>query len=311
MSEFLDLRDLLQETGSTLEQLEREIAKAPGDWGLATTAESLRQRQTALETEFAALANINQLDVCDYRLIPPDNSQYPIASIAKALGSFQDLVTTIFDAFKTAPKVRARFTADIVAASTLSFGYAYPGSLGFVLTMPNDRMLVGESELDLAIQTIFEMAKSERPEQLAAYVARVGVAGIRRLYAWSQAHAENGLSADIHWRRLETDRAHVVVQRQELSRLTAIIDRASEETETPFETVAELLGLDVGASNSFRLNVPGAEDITGKISEAFDRGQTYHIHGVYTANLIKKTKVHYSTEREDEWWELLSLMARD
>jgi hypothetical protein len=162
-----------------LERLERDIIKDPRDWSLAITAQSLRQRQIDLEREFASLANINLLDVCDYRLVPPESGEYPIVSVAKTLASFQELVTTVFDAFKTAPKLRARFTADIVAASTLNFGYAYPGSLGFVLTMPNDRLLLGESELDRAFEAIFEMAKAQRPAELAAYVARVGVASIR------------------------------------------------------------------------------------------------------------------------------------
>jgi len=298
---------LLQETSSTLERVEREIVTAPHDWSLAVTAESLRRRQQDLEKEFAHIANLNLLDVCDYRLIPPDSGEYPIASVAKTLGAFQDLVTTIFDAFKTSPKLRARFTADIVAASTLSFGYAYPGSLGFVLTMPNDRLLFGESELDRAFQTIFEMAKAERPEQLATYVAQVGVAGIRRLYAWSQSHVEYGLSADIRWYRQETDRAHVLVQKEELARLREIIEQASEEKEERFTVSGELLGLDVGAGNYFRISVAGAEDLAGRISREFDRELHYDIHGRVTAELIKKSKIYYSTEREDEWWELVKL----
>ena len=51
MSEFLDLRNLLQETNATLERLEREIAQSPHDWSLALTAESLRHRQADLEDE--------------------------------------------------------------------------------------------------------------------------------------------------------------------------------------------------------------------------------------------------------------------
>ncbi len=307
MSEFLDLRNLLQETSATLEKLEREIAKAPRDWDLALTAQSVRQRQLDLEKEFAALANLNQLDICDYRLIPSDDGEYPIASVTKALGSFQDLVTTIFDAFKTAPKLRARFTADVVAASTLNFGYAYAGSLGFVLTMPNDRLLIGETELDRAIQTIFEMAKAARPGELAAYISRVGVAGIRRLYAWSQSHVEYGLSADIRWRREQTERARLVVQRQELARLREVIDQASEEKEEMFTVSGELLGLDVGAGNRFRISIPGADDITGNISDSFDRASHYDIHGRVVADVIKKSKIYYSTEREDEWWELVRI----
>ena len=307
MSEFLDLRNLLQETSATLERLEREIAKSPRDWGLAITAEFLRRRQTDLEGEFAATANLNLLDVCDYRLVQSDNGDYPIISVTRALASFQELVTTVFDAFKTQPKVRARFTADVVAASTLSFGYAYPGSLGFVLTMPNERLLLGESELDRAIQTIFEMAKSEQPSQLAAYVARVGVASIRRLYAWSQSHAEYGLSADIRWRRQQVDRARLVVQKEELERLREIINQASEETVKQFSITGELIGLDIGSGNHFRISIPAADDIAGRIADAFDRASHYEIHARVTAEVIKRSKIYYSTEREDEWWELVRL----
>ena len=49
MSEFLDLRNLLQETNAILERLEREIALSPHDWSLALTAESLRYKQADLE----------------------------------------------------------------------------------------------------------------------------------------------------------------------------------------------------------------------------------------------------------------------
>lgn len=307
MSEFLDLRNLLQDTTATLERLEREIAKAPADWALVLTAESLRQRQTDLEKEFAALANINLLDVCDYRLIPPGNGEYSITSVTKTLSAFQDLVTTIFDAFKTAPKIRARVSADIVAASTMSFGYSYAGSLGFVLTMPNDRLLIAESELDRAIQTIFEMAKAERPEQLLAYVARVGVAGIRRLYAWSHSHAEYGLSADIRWRRQETDRARVVVQNQELTRLTEIIDKASEEEIEQVRLDGTLEGGDQ-QTRRFHMSFPEAEDVMGQMGEAFAIAPEALVLGRrYRAELVKRTVISLSTDEQATHWELMSL----
>jgi hypothetical protein len=306
MSELLDIRNLIQETTATLEQIERAIAKEPSDWGLALTAESLRHRQNDLQKVFVEIAHIDHLDVCNYRIIP-DGESSSIASVTKALGSFQDLVTVVFDAIKNGPKIRARPSADMVVGSTLDFGYAYPGSLGFVFTMPNDRLLLGESELDRAFRAIFQMAKAESPQELAAHVPQVGVAGIRRLYSWSQSHVEYGLSADIKWQRQETERDRVVVQKEELARLREIIDQASEEKVETFTITGELLGLDVGASNSFRLSAPGAQDIYGKIGDAFNKAQLYEIHGRYFASVIKKSKIYYSTEREDEWWELAEL----
>jgi hypothetical protein len=306
MTALLELRDKLQDTHATIEGMQRAMAAHPDDQGLALTVRSLERRQQTLAQAFRAEANIDHLDVCNYRIMSEESS-CSIAAITHALGSFQDLLSVVFDAFKNGPKIRARLSAEIVSRSTLDFGYAYPGSLGFVLTMPNERLLVGESELDRAIAAIFEMAKAETPQQLAAHVAEVGVAGIRRLYSWSSAHAEYGLSADIKWQRKDHDRAGVIVQKEELARLREIIDQASEEKVEGFEIVGELIGLDVGSGYSFRIAVPGAEDIDGKIAENFDRSQSYVINNRYTARLLKKSKIFYSTEREEEWWELLEL----
>lgn len=306
MSALLDIRNLLQDTGATLEQLERAIARDPHDWSLAVTAESLKQRYTDLERTFAETAHSDLLDVCDYRLIPESESS-SIASVTKALSSFQEMLTVVFDAMKNGPKIRARLSPEIVAGSTLDFGYAYAGSLGFVLTMPIELVLIGESDLERAMRAVFEMAKAETPQQLAAYVPQVGVAGIRRLYAWSSAHADYGLSADIKWNRLDEERGRVLVQKEELSRLRGIIAQASEEKSEGFEMTGELMGLDV-SGGGFRLSVPGGDEVTGKVADSFDRGATYQIHGRYSAKLLKKSKIYYSQEREEEWWELLELV---
>jgi hypothetical protein len=307
MTELLDLRKLLQETTATLEQMEREVARAPQDWGLATTAESLRRRQSELEEAFVAVANSDWQDVCNYRIIPPHNSDYPIMAIAKSLQSFQDLVTTIFDAFKTRPKTRARISAEIAAASTLSFGYSYPGSLGFVFTMANERVLIGESELDKTISAIFEMAKAENPRQLADFVARVGVAGIRSLYAWSRVHHEYGLSVDILWRNQGTVQSRVLMQNQELRHLNEIIEQASDETIEQLTLDGLLVGGDL-QTRRFHMSFPDADDVVGQIGEDFSPAPEALVLGRrYRATVVKRTLTKLSTGDEDTHWTLIGL----
>lgn len=92
-----------------------------------------------------------------------------------------------------------------------------------------------------------------------------------------------------------------------MARLNALIDQASEEKSEPVELDGELIGLDVGSSNSFRLRAPEAEDVVGRMSETFPRSAIYEIHGRYHAWLIKRSKIHYSIDKEDEWWELVRL----
>lgn len=306
MTALLDLCEKLQDTNATIDGLRKALAGHPNDAALALTFRSLETRYRDLEQAFLVEANADHLDVCNYRIMP-EGGGCSVAAITRVLGSFQELVTVAFDAIKTGPKIRARLSAEVVAGSSFDFGYTYPGSLGFMLTMPNERLLIGESELDRAVRSVFEMTKVETPQQLARYVTEFGVASIRRLYAWSSAHIEHGLSADIKWQRQTDERASVTIQKEELAQLCEIIDKASEEKVETYEIIVELTGLDVGVGNWFRLSRPEAADITGKISASFSRAQAYEIHGKYYANLLKKSKIHYSIDREEERWELIEL----
>ena len=307
MSVLLDLRHKLQETQAALVEVERAIAKNPDDKGLSLTATSLQKRQTDLDKAFRRSANLEHVDVCTYRLISDDREEYSIASLTATLNAFQDLVTVVFDAIKTGPKIRPRISPDIVQQSSFDFGYAYPGSLGLVLTIPNERLLLGESDLDRAINIIFDMVKAQTPNELSRYVSDVGVAGIRRLYRWSKSHSDHRINADIRWQRSQEDRASVVIQTQELLRLEEIIEETGDEIEDIVSVDGELIGLDVGTRNFFHLKVVRADDIIGKISEEFKKKKTYEIHGFYSAKLLKRQKIHYSIEKEEESWELISL----
>src|SRR5262245_54431690 len=139
MSSLVDLRELLQETTAAIAELDRALAGDPQDFGLALTAESLRRRQEDLESAFAEAAHNDHVDLCRYRLIPDKGNRYPVAALTGALGSFQDLITVIFDAIQHGPKIRARPSADVVQLTSFEFAYSYPGSLGLMLTMPNER----------------------------------------------------------------------------------------------------------------------------------------------------------------------------
>lgn len=311
MTRLLDIREKLQETHAALASVERVAAQSPGDLSLDLTVASLRQRQADLESAFAEAADREFVDVCKYRLISEDQDSYSLSMLTSALGSFQELVTIVYDAIKTGPKIRTRVSADIVEQSTFDFAYSYPGSLGFVLTMPNERLLIGESDLDQAISTVFEMSKSSTTKEVAEFAGDVGVAAIRRLYKWSRCHSAYNVSADIQWDRKEETRAKVLIQPVEMAKLVTIIEQTGEESEEEISVTGELLGLDVGSRNNFRLVFPESEDMTGSISVNFDRSKHYEIHGHYVAIIMRHTKIHYSIEKEEEKLELLSLSSID
>lgn len=306
MTDLLDLRDKLQETHSAWVQLERAAASDPEDIGLRLMSESLVNRQRELEESFAEATHEEFLDLCVYRLIADSRDAFSLSAFTGALGSFQSLVTTVYDGLKTGPKLRARLSPEIVQESTLSVGYTYPGSLGLVLTMPNERLMFVESLLDQAVGIVFAMAKASSAADVAVHAKKAGVASVRKLYAWSQSHSEHAMSADIRWRRQGEDRASLLVQHQELKQLERMIEEASEEKDELVVVAGELTGLDVSVDR-FRLKVPDAEEIAGRLADSFDRTPHYTIHGMFEARMTKHSKVYYSTEREEHTWELREL----
>lgn len=60
---------------------------------------------------------------------------------------------------------------EIVAETALTFGYTFPGSVGIVFTMPNERLLIGETALDEADRKVFDMAKAQTPDQIAKHAS--------------------------------------------------------------------------------------------------------------------------------------------
>ena len=270
-------------------------------------SESLVNRQRDLEEAFAEAAHEEFLDLCVYRLIADSHDSFSISAFTGALGSFQSLLTTVYDSLKTGPKVQARFSAEIVQESTLSVGYTYPGSLGLVLTMPNERLMIVESLLDQAVGIVFAMAKASSAADVAAYAQQAGVASVRKLYAWSQSHSEHAMSADIRWQRRGEDRASLLVQHQELEQLERTIEEAVEEKHEPVVVTGELTGLDVSVGGRFRLKFPDADDIVGHLADSFDRTRPYTIHDMFEVRMTKHSKVFYSTEREEQTWELSEL----
>jgi hypothetical protein len=307
MNMLLDLREKLQDTHATMARLRRALIASPGDDGLALMAESLAQRQEDLEVAFSRAAGAQLLDVCKYRLIPETGDAYPILGISKILAEFQQLVTTVFDAIKTKrPKVRARIAPDLVQLSTFDFGYVAPGSLEVVLTVPNDRLLLVESDLDHAVNTVFRMMKSSDARDVGNLAETVGAASIKKLYELSEDHYKYALSADIRWIRDTDIKAEIFVQPAEFEFLCGRLDERSEETNETVSVRGRLVGLDVDVG-TFHMTFPEGEDIRGRLGGMVTRDRPSQVPGNYIADMVKTTVVYYSTREDNTRYELLEL----
>jgi hypothetical protein len=300
----------LREIEAEISRVDGLIAKHPQYESLLLDRTSLLKRQNSLEQAFAALADHEMIDVCRYSFIPEESDRYPLLSLTKILTEFQELVTTVFDAVKTGkPKSRATHNAEIVQQSSFDFGYAAAGSLRIALMVPNERLLLVESDLDRSIDLVFQAMEAKEVKEISDLTPVIGIAAVKKLYQLADDHAKYALSADIQWRRNGEIRKRVVVQPPEFENLRAEINKKSEKSVEPITLRGRLVGLDVELG-SFHMTFAEGDDISGKLAPTYTGGKPAEVPGNYTAKLLKETVIHYSTQEDRVSYQLLELSKK-
>lgn len=307
MSTLLEIAEKLQDTQAAVVRLERTAALNPDSPSVVLSLNSLRKRQQNLEEQFAEIADRLGVDVCSYRMFPEKGGQPKVKAIANALSDFQTLFTQVYNAVKHGVRERVgRVTAEVLAETSFDYGYSFTGSVGFVLTLPNERLLLGETKLDAAMRIITDLVKAESPEQIAAFKDMLGLAPIRSMYTWAEDHALAGLGADIQWGRQQEVRVQLFVQPPQLEKLRRTIAQTSEKVENEFDIEGWLVGIDV-KYRSFHMEVEGLGDIKGKILGEIDPEHTVKLPAFYKAKIRSETIIHYSTDKEEVSYFLVSL----
>ena len=305
MTSLIDIHEKLLDTQAFISRLERRLTAYPDSELLLGNLRSAQKRHRTLERAFATEASKAEVDVCSYRLFT-EKGVPSIAALSEALGEFQTLFSLVYDALKNGPKERSRLSQDIVNETSLGFGYAFSGSVGMVMTLPNERLLLGETRLDESMNLVFQMAKASSASEIAKFVAKIGRAPVKAIYDWAKAHADHELGADIEWRRQEQVRSQLFIQKPELENLRNVIDEMSEETEEEIEVVGDLVGADV-RRRTFHIRPQAGSDISGRFAVAIDEEHTVELPRPYRARLRKTTKFIYSTEEEKVNYSLLAL----
>ncbi len=307
MTRLLDTVNKLQKTNAVIRNLQDAVAKHPDTPSLVVNLRSLERRRRDLEMLFGRLTHEDLEDVCSYRIFSDrEDGRIPISSLASALVDFQALFSTVYDAIKNGARHRIRHRPEIAAATTFEYGYSFAGSAGFVFTLPNERLLLGGTDLDRAIDTIFEMAQAKESDQILRFTKRLGAAPVRLLYNWATGHVEAGLSADIDWRRDQHVRFNLLIQTPELEVLQRAISQTSEETREVFTVEGQLVGADV-EGHRFHMKLSDGPDIRGQMSDYISAERTVELPRQYVAQIEKTTVVRYSTNQEKVTYHLLSL----
>jgi len=246
------------------------------------------------------------IEICDYRIIPEGKDSYALSAVTTALHSFQELVTLVFDAITDKPKQRARLDADVIQKTRFDFGFSYSGSLGIALTVPNERLLAVDSDLDLAIDAVFNLMKVDSAEQIKDAATMYGRPSVRKLYIWSKVHSDFAMGADIKWVRGSSIRKEMLAQYQELARICEIIEVIPVESVEPVTLQGILASWDT-VHKRFILNVPEGKPVSGIFGKEIDAHAPRTVQGDrYEVKLLKRTRTTYISDDEDIVWEIVS-----
>lgn len=305
MTRLRAILDRINDIEATIARMQAEVKDATSPVYLLNL-ESLESRKEVLKDELEDATRESFVEVCDYRIIPDGTETYAISAVTSALQYFQELVTIAFDAITDRPKQRASRDPALIQKTAFEFGFAYSGSLGIALVIRNDREFF-DSDMDRAVAAVFEMIESDSRDRIHNVAAKFGRPAVRKLYAWSKTHSEYGLTADIKWVRDGETRNSVLAQPQQLSAICELIEARNDPYSEPVTVTGMLASWDTVHRRFIIDDVPGAESVSGTISEGLDVSRKRTVKIRYTFDLLRHTVIDYAMDREKITWELLEL----
>lgn len=296
MSDYAYVADKAKKAFASLSSLERAVARAPSDKGLQINLMSVRRFAEQARQEMERLAALNFIDVCQYRLVPEENS-YGLEHVAKSFLSYQYLFSQIYDSVKNGPKSRASLGKEAEIESTLEFAYTYSGSLGVVLLAGNDRTFF-EGKLDKPIESLYRIMEIGGVSDVRDVAHSMGRAVVKRVHDWSDANAKAKFSTDIRWNRSDGRKLGQMVDHRKLEKIVGYIESTSDEKVSKIRVTGILVGASL-SSKSFHLVVPNGESYAGKFSLDFSYSGELTLGKHYESEILMSDVYHYATDKHD------------
>lgn len=303
MSELQRILDLLNDTDAMVAQERRPSTEV--DDLFAMNIASIEKRRDDLVRRLDRVLHTQQHEFVRYRIHRTWSDEYPVKAIATAMEAFQDLVTAVFDAIRYGPKIRFRPSVDSIELSTFRFAGASPGSVLLSMAVPNDRLLVGETELDRALELVERAVSARESTDLQLLAREIGIAAISKAYAWAQVNVAYKLDTEIAWGKDYATDHSVAISSAESELIRDLIAEKSDVVDDEVVVDCTLLGFD-GATSYFHIETIGERiDIRGNLSPNLSK--TWVTSSPYRARLEKRTRIQYATGKESELWTLVDL----
>lgn len=310
MTRLSAIQQRLQETVEGIHRFEKLVAQNPSDDALAVNLQALTKRYAKLERDFRDAAANEQTDVCAYRVFSIAERE-TLAVVTAAWSHFQKLFSLNYAAIVDGtPKNKGTLSDQVERRTAFGWGFSFSGSVGVMLTLRNDQLLVDtgvDTRIDQAIQLTFDMASTREPQRLAEFARTYGPAPISALFEWAAANAKYGSGADIRWQRRQVTRNQLFMEPHDMGALVELIDRGGDESVSESTVLGKLQMLDLMAER-FKLEtadgvIQGALDLQALV----DIDHPLRLPATYEAVIRTSTRTLYSRGEVEEKHSLLSL----
>jgi hypothetical protein len=309
MSDYASILERARRDFASLARLEFALSQSPQDTALQINLSAQKKLARKSQDKLLRLSEEQHIEVCNYRLVPENSNNFPLAYVSGCFLKYQYLFSQIYDAKKNGPKLRASFGKEAWSESLLEFGYSYSGSLGVVLFVHNEWDFF-EGKLDSSINSLFEVLEINNRSSVREIATTLGNAVVKRVHDWSAANIEGGFAADVRWSKSDGRQLGEIIERDKMENIVGIIEATSDEETEEILAVGRLIGGDIG-SESFHFVVPNGEDYRGYLAADFDRATEMTLGKTYSARITETRKLHYATEEVERRRELTSLNPLD
>ncbi len=302
MSVLGDLEEEIRSASEAVARAERTAASFPQYPSTFVSLKSIEKYRDRLIEQFEAEIKRTRTLACSYR-IEFETGRGPIVQgVAAAIGTFQEIYTTVYHALKNGIRQRAKVGQASIDATRLSIAYTYPGSLGFMLTVDEEPHLFFDSPPSVAMENTLSLLSVRDAEDLDQMVEKVGLPAVRLTQRWASDNAKSGFGADIRWTGASDRVLFARLQPAEVVSLSGMLGQYIAKERVL--TVGTLQNVDM-FERHFVMMI-GDRKITGNFERAITALNPAKIPAVYIVELTVASRVA-STDQKDTTYFLESL----
>lgn len=270
MSDISSILERARKYASKVERLERALANEPSDRKIQLELASLRRLAEETQAAFENISAKHNRDIVRYR-IENRNDNYFISSLSESCVAFQNVITAICDSLVHGPKTRGSFSEEISQATALQFSYTFPGSVGFVLSIENERNLFS-GKLDDTIDAFRQIIEIDHPDAAKDASRTLGLAAISSFGKWVDVNVKWNNNINYIWKRSDGVDYGQFISVDKFAEIREILHGTEDIESSILQINGVLVGLDLKDAK-FHLVEPEGDTYKGGLSEDFPRSE--------------------------------------